>query len=173
MGALTMLAVVVFVLALTHRVGMAQSARPEYKIKADDPPIGSHIRRDAVSGGPAIPINKRYHELSAEERAIVHGWYESIAPGDEPPFPLDGLKPIHNAVRQGQARYLINGKVFVIATVGSRGDVAEVKVIGSPDADMTKFIASVLMLTKFKPAVCGGQACKMDFPLAWAFQVTR
>jgi hypothetical protein len=98
----------------------------------------------------------------------VHRWYESIAPGDEPPFPLDGLKPV---VWKGQAKLLGTGELFLIATVEANGVVAQVKAIGSPSPEMTKFASTVLLLTKFKPAVCAGRPCKMDFPLWYSFRV--
>jgi len=155
---------------LAHLDCMAQTSNPEYSIKFENPPIGSHIRRDAVRGSP-IPINRSYHELTPEQRASVHRWYESIAPGDEPPFPLDGLKPVHDAVRKGQAKLLVTGELFLIATVEANGVVAQVKAIGSPSPEMTKFASTVLLLTKFKPAVCAGRPCKMDFPLWYSFRV--
>jgi hypothetical protein len=49
--------------------------------------------------------------------------------------------------------------------------VSGVKAWGSPSPEMTKFAASVLLLTRFKPAICGGQKCRMDFPLKYLFIV--
>lgn len=148
----------------------AQTANPEYRIKFENPPIGSHIRRDAVHGSP-IPINWSYHELSPEHRAIVHRWYEYIAPGDEPPFPSDGLKSVHDAIRKGQAKLLVTGDLFLVATVEATGEVSGVKAFGSPSPEMTKFAGAVFLLTKFKPAVCGGRPCKIGFPLWYSFRV--
>jgi len=155
---------------LAHFGCTAQKSIPEYSIKFENPPIGSHIRRDAMRGSP-IPINRSYHELTPEQRATVHRWYENIAPGDEPPFPLDGLKPVHDAVRKVQAKLLVAGELFLIATVEANGEVAQVKAIGSPSPEMTKFASTIVLLTKFKPAVCAGRPCKMDFPLWYSFRV--
>ena len=150
--------------------GAAQTTPPEYVMKSDRPPTGSNIRREEVRG-TAVPMDRTYEQLTPEQRAIVHGWYESIAPGDEPPFPTEGTKPIHDAVRKGQAKLLVTGELFLKATVESTGDVSAVKAVGSPSPEMTKFAASVLLLTKFKPAVCGGRPCQMDFPLWYTFHV--
>lgn len=150
--------------------GTAQTTEPQYTIKQDDPPIGSHIRRDAVRG-KAVPIDLTYQQLSPEQRAVVHSWYESIPPGDEPPFPTEGMRPIHDAVRKGQAKLLVKGELMLIATVEASGEVSSVKAIGSPSPKMVKFASTVLLLTKFKPAVCAGQPCKMDFPLWYEFRV--
>jgi hypothetical protein len=51
--------------------------------------------------------------------------------------------------------------------------LSEVKAIGSPSPEMTQFAASVLLLTKFKPAICGGQPCKMDYPFRFAFVMPK
>ncbi|HJU70862.1 MAG TPA: hypothetical protein VJ603_03375 [Paucimonas sp.] len=149
---------------------IAQTPPAEYGIKFEEPSTGTRIRGEAVRRS-ALPINRTYEQLSPEERAIVHGWYEGIAAGNEPPFPAEGTKAIHDAVRKGQAKLLVTGELFLVATVEATGEVSTVKAVGSPSPLMTKFAASVLLLTKFKPAVCGGQKCRMDFPLYYSFRV--
>jgi hypothetical protein len=149
----------------------SQSLPPaEYGIKQDQPAIGSNILRYAVKPGN-IPINRRYAELTAEEKAIVHAPYEAIAPGDEPPFPADGLKPLFNAIRNGQRYLLVKGSLRLIATVDATGDVQSVEVLASPDAEVTTFVAKLLMATKFKPALCHGLPCRMEYPLNLQFNV--
>jgi hypothetical protein len=150
---------------------MAQQApSPQYGIKHEDPPIGSNIRRYAVSPSP-IPINRSYAELNGAERSVLHGWWERIPDGDEPPFPMEGLRPIHEAMRQAQYSLVVTGELFLVATVEPDGQVSAVKTIGSPTAEMTKFAATLLILTKFKPALCSGRPCRMDFPLHYLFRV--
>jgi hypothetical protein len=149
---------------------LAQTPKPEYGIREAEPRTGSAIRRYEVEGS-RIAINKRYSELSTEEKASLNQYYEMVEPGDEPPFPSDGLKPIHEAIRKGQGRLLVVGELILLATVSAAGEVIEVKAIGSPSPEMTKFAASVLLLTKFKPALCQGQPCKMDYPFRFVFHV--
>ena len=161
----------VFGLWLTVAQAHSQSLPPaEYGIKQDQPTIGSNIRRYAVKPG-RIPINRRYAELTAEERAIVHAPYENIAPGDEPPFPVDGLRPLFDAIRKGQRYLLVKGSLRLVATVDSNGDVQSVDVLASPDAEMTTFVGKMLMVTKFKPALCHRQPCRMEYPLDLQFNV--
>ena len=143
---------------------------PEYGIKDDRPAPGSALRPYAVKGS-ALPINKTYEQLSAEEKQAINNWYEYIAPGDEPPFPLEGLRPIYDALRKAQAKLLVNGELYIFATVDATGQVTSTKIIGNPSPEMTNFAASLLLLTKFKPAVCGGKPCVMDFPLRQMFVV--
>jgi hypothetical protein len=166
----TLVLPLVFTLLVGASACGAQQADPQYGIKFTDPPIGSNIRRYAVSPS-SIPINRSYGELSAAERAKLHQWWERIPEGDEPPFPIDGLRPIHDAVRQAQSKLLVTGELFLIATVEQDGQVSQVQAVGSPSPEMTKFSATVLVLTKFKPAVCSGHPCRMDFPVRYQFRV--
>lgn len=157
-------------LAALAPVSLAQSEKPEYGIKADQPETGSSIRRKLVEGS-RIPVNKTYAQLTEAERNEVKGWYEAIPAGDEPPFPADGLRPLLEAFGKAQQRLLVTGELFLIATVDATGKVVAVKAIGAPSPEMVKFGASVLLLTKFKPAVCGGSPCSMDFPMRQTFRV--
>lgn len=145
----------------------AQSTTPQYSIRAEEH-TSSMIRRRAAYGS-VLPLNRTYAELNADEKAILHGWYESMPPGDEPPFPAAGLKPIYEALINGQDRFAAQGELFLIASVGADGKVTEVKAIGSPGAEMVQFAGAVLILTKFKPAVCSGRPCRMEFPLRQYF----
>lgn len=36
---------------------------------------------------------------------------------------------------------------------------------------MATYVSSVLMLTKFKPAICGGVPCRMEYPFLYAFEI--
>lgn len=147
----------------------APAPAPEYAIRETDPRTGSNIRRSLIKGSP-IPINKRYEELSAEEKNSLNQSYESMGPGDEPPFPADGLKPIHQALAKAQQKLLVRGEIVLIATVAPDGNVAQVRAVGSPNAEMARFASTVLLLTKFKPARCKGEPCKMDYPFRFDFE---
>ena len=141
---------------------------PQYSIKESAPAVGSNIRRNTMEGS-RIPINRKYSELTPEEKAIVHGWWEHIPEGDEPPYPAEGLKSIHDAMAKAQEKLSVSGKLFLVATVEPDGTVSAVKVVGAPSQELVKFAGQVLLLTKFKPASCRGKPCKMDFPLQYNF----
>ena len=149
---------------------VALPADRQYDIKQDKPRTGSVVRRYEVRNS-TLPINKRFHELNASERELLNSLYENIQPGDEPPFPAEGLKTIYDAVGKAQQKLLVSGTLILVVTVSPSGDASAVKAIGSPSDEMTKFAASVLMLTKFKPAVCGGSPCQMDYPFSFSFAV--
>lgn len=109
-------------------------------------------------------MNRRYHELTDAERQVVNEFYEDVAPGDEPPFPADGLKPIIQAVYKAQRKLQVEGELKLIVSVDANGQATEVAALASPSPEMTKFASMVLLLTKFKPAVCGQKPCAMQFP---------
>ncbi len=133
-------------------------------LREDRPRIGSKIRKDVV-WSEKIPLNRTYEQLTPEQKQIVHSRYESMAPGDEPPYPLEGLKPIVSAIFKAQEKLAATGDLQLIVTVGPDGKSKEVNAYGSVDVpEMAKFAASVLYITKFKPAVCGGKPCTMEFP---------
>jgi hypothetical protein len=151
-------------------VALAQAqSQPQYGIKEDRPKTGSHIRQYAVKS-TRIPVNQSYNELSPEDKAAVHDQYEEIAPGDEPPFPERGLRALLDPIRKAQAELLVEGDLFLIVTVGPDGKAQKVTAIGAPSPEMTRFAAQVLLLTAYKPAMCGNQRCTMDFPLRVQFQ---
>jgi len=149
---------------------LAQPQKSEYQIKEDHPTTGSNIKRDVVTGS-AVPLNKRYGDFTPEEKVALHQYYETIAPGDEPPFPSKGLRPIHSAIQKGQAKLLVSGDLTIFATVSAEGNVTKIEAMESPSTEMTKFVASVLLETKFKPAVCAGKPCEMQYPFAYSFRV--
>ncbi len=145
-----------------------QSA-PRYSLKQDQADTGSNIRRDVVAGS-VIPLDKRYSELTPEQQAFVKSQYEQLGPNDEPPFPIDGLGPIYKAIAAAQQKLLVSGNLTVAVEVNNQGEATSVSVLRSPDPQMVKFVASVLMLQKYKPASCGGIPCKMQFPFRITFQ---
>ena len=143
---------------------------PQYGVKESEAPIGSNIKR-YVASGSRIPVNRTYAELSAEEKAFVSSYYEKMGAGDEPPFPIEGLGPIYSAIAKVQQKLLVTGKLTLVASVDSTGTVTEVQVVESPSKAMTQAAASVVVLSKFKPALCANRPCKMEFPFNFAFEV--
>ena len=65
------------------------------------------------------------------------------------------------------------GELSLVAPIDSTGQASSVDVLRAGDAVLARRVASVLMLTKYKPAVCGGRPCAMDFPLRLAARIER
>jgi len=152
-----------FVFALCALTATAQDSPPQYTLKRAPAP-GSLVQRLGAKS-PELPLNRRYAELTPSEKAIVRGWYEPLKPDDEPPYPVRGLRPVVEAMMKAQGRLGYEGELHLDATVDPDGRVSAVKVLRSPDPEMSRIAATVLVDTPFKPALCAGQPCQMDFPL--------
>lgn len=147
----------------------AQEKPSQYSADEYRPSTGTAIVRKMIEGG-RVPLNKQYHELSDQEKAVVNSYYEHIAPGDEPPFPQDGLMPIYDAWIKGRKKLPnMQGPMLLVASIDKKGEVTDVQIIETPSMTFAQYAASVLLLTKFKPAVCRGEPCKMDFPFYMNF----
>lgn len=150
-------------IALGALTATAQDSPPQYTLKRSPAPGSLDPRVGATS--PDLPLNRRYAQLTEGEKAIVRGWYEPLRPGDEPPYPERGLRPMVEAMMKIQGRLGYEGDLHLDATVDPDGRVSVVKVLRSPDAEMSRLAATVLVDTPFKPALCAGQPCRMEFPV--------
>jgi len=61
----------------------------------------------------------------------------------------------------------------IFVDIDAAGVPSNASVIKSPDPQLTRAVAEVLMLTKFKPAVCRGKSCAMGYPFRMTFNVDR
>ena len=133
----------------------------KYKIKEAEPATGSNIRRDVIKS--SMPLDKTYRELSNEHKAMVRAEYEAMPPEDEPPFPLEGLGPLYDTLRKVSNKLDNLGDIVFIVTVDSSGEGVSARVIKADDAQIGRYAAQVAMMTRFKPALCAGKPCTMDF----------
>jgi hypothetical protein len=143
---------------------------PIYALKQEVASTGTNIPRRAVTSG-RIPLNRRYADLTADEKDVVKSAYEAMYPLDEPPYPADGTLPIFRAVRTLQSKLLAQGDLTLFVDVDAQGKATAVSVMQSPDPKLAQAVAEVLMLTKYKPAVCRGQPCSMGYPFRMTFSV--
>jgi hypothetical protein len=143
--------------------------RKKYALNTDV--TGSYIAEHHISN-LQVPANKTYAQLTREERQVVKESYEKMAKDDEPPYPLHGVMGILRASETFQRKFLVRGELDLAVTVDSHGTATSVEVYKSPDAQLTKAMASVLMLEKYKPAVCNGSPCQMKFPFKAMYHVT-
>ena len=157
--------------AAAGSAGAADELPPaRYDLKQQAASTGTHLTRKVVSGS-AIPINRRYADLMPDEQRLVKSHYEPMLPFDEPPFPANGLQPIFEAVRGIQHNLLASGELTMFVEIDANGDAVSVSVLKSPDPKLTQALAGVLMLTKYKPAICAGAPCKMGYPFRMKFTV--
>ena len=155
------LAGLLFVCA-SHSAAADQSAT--YGIKEAAPATGSMVKRSVITGN--VPFDKTYAQLTPEQRQHVKDNYEAMPADDEPPFPVDGLAPMMKALQKGASLFHVNGTLAMTADIGPDGQPRKIDVLKAPDdPQFRQFAVSLLMITRYKPAVCGGKPCAMGFPL--------
>ncbi|WP_338768753.1 hypothetical protein [Massilia sp. METH4] len=150
-------------LALSATLANAQ----EYRMKEEEPRTGTLLKRE--NARLSLPPDKTYAELSESDKARLRGMYEGMGPDDEPPYPARGYRSLLRAMSQVQERLHVTGNVDMGVIVGADGRASEVKVYGSSDPQLTTVIANVLVLEKYKPALCHGKPCSQEFPFRMQF----
>lgn len=151
--------------ASAQGVTTVEPARETFSLRAADPEIGSHLPRRLTSNS-AIPLDKRWEDLSAAHQKIWSQQYQRMGPDDEPPFPRRGLQSIYRAFDlASKGRVSSSGVIDMEVMIDSQGVPQEVRVITTPGADATRVMAAVLLSESFKPALCRGQPCAMAFPV--------
>lgn len=167
------LLVAVSVLASGHAHAQATSAEMPGRMTGQQAPTRNYgsatqstgtILKKGIRWESKVPLNKTYAQLTPEQKEILHAQYENIAPGDEPPFPEKGIKPIFNAISNAQHILQARGDLSMTVTVGPDGKAVQVEDFSNVyNAQMREALQNALMLTKYKPAMCNGAPCTMQF----------
>jgi len=147
----------------------ASAIAETYRLRDERPEAGSRIRPDAAIW--ALPFDKTYAELTDAQKRILRSAYIDLPPEDEPPYPLKGMKPVMRQISKAQRALLAKGSLFAVATVDASGDVQKVDFFETPNDQMARAVGFVLIKTKFKPGVCGGVPCVMEYPFQMRFEV--
>ncbi|WP_157201476.1 energy transducer TonB [Massilia sp. Root418] len=163
----------VLILALASAVPLAAAAQtgepaPRHTLKESEPPTGSSIKRNISSG--RFPYDKAYADLSDADKALLRANYEDMGPDDEPPFPLRGYKAVFKALYEIQRKLAITGVIDIGIMVDAEGKGTSVKVYRSPDPELTRIVAALMIVEQYKPALCHGQPCTQEFPFKVRFE---
>jgi hypothetical protein len=134
-----------------------------FSIRESEPRIGTNLQGRVATG--ELPFDKRYSELTQDQKNKFKAQYQSMADDDEPPFPIDGLASLYKPIVQAQQSLLLDGPLEMEVEVDATGRAKSVSVRKSPSAEMTQVAAAALMFQAYKPAVCRGNPCAMVFPL--------
>lgn len=152
--------------ACVQGVVAADLPRKQFELRVEE--TGTRFGRAAMTSA-GLPLNRRYADLDASEKAAVRANYEGMPEDDEPPFPADGLLPVMTTLHIGAERGFPKGKLAIVVDVDSTGKVQHAQTFGKVDADFSRFAASVLARTPFKPAVCAGKPCAMQYVMRIEF----
>src|SRR3990170_3274502 len=109
---------------------------------------GSILKRE-LRWKSKIPLNKTYDQFTPEQKAEFRALYAALPEGDEPPFPVQGLKPLFNAIKQGQNVLQARGELNLAVTVGPDGKALKVEDFGGVGGvnahEMTNYVQSVFL----------------------------
>ena len=160
------------VLATLSTLALSVSAADaeRYQLKEDIKLLGFIPGHTVGNAEFVIPFDKGYQVLTVAQQRRLKAAYVDMGESDEPPFPVGGLKDIYGPITEGQQRLLTEGAFRADVEVDAAGDPVAIAVYRSPSEAVTKFVANIIMLTKFKPAICSGVPCKMGFPVRITFQ---
>jgi hypothetical protein len=62
------------------------------------------------------------------------------------------------------------GDLTIFVNVNSKGEETGVRIIQYDYIDFAKAVSYVLVPAKYKPAICCGKPCKLEFPFRLAFK---
>jgi hypothetical protein len=145
--------------------GSAMAQQLPYRIT--DTIVGSVIPQDIIRS--SAPIEGRYSELTPEQKAAVASDYENLAAGDEPPYPLYGVRHLLAPVVRYVDADRPLGPLTASVVIDSQGKPGKITVYESSDQVLTRFVASQLAMEEYKPAMCQGQPCAMTYVLRLEF----
>ncbi|HEV2702040.1 MAG TPA: hypothetical protein VGV09_10445 [Steroidobacteraceae bacterium] len=132
--------------------------------------LGSMIPKPLTTGID-VPLDKNYAQLTPAEQQRVRFLYESMPATDIPPYPLHGPRKIIEAAEKLQSALQVTGDLALAVTVSGKGEPLRVDILRSPDKQMSKVMAEVLLLEKYTPALCKGVPCQMQYPFRVHFLV--
>ena len=156
-------------LASSLLTSAAQAER--YQLKEDTKLFGFIPGHTIDNAESDVPFDKAYEQLTVVQQRSLKSAYVEMGESDEPPFPIGGLKTIYEPITEGQQQLLARGLFRADVEIDSDGTPIAVAVYRSPSSAMTRLISSIVLLSKFKPAVCSGSPCKMGFPILIKFGI--
>jgi hypothetical protein len=131
---------------------------------------GADLNRMVMRG--ALPYDRSYEQLTPEQKAVVRAEYDVVGPNDEPPYPKYGLADVADAVSRMSVRDPIEGEVILTVRVDESGDAKSVSIYKTPDARLSNLVALMVTRSKFKPGLCEGRPCAMDYVFRYYFKIS-
>lgn len=134
-----------------------------YPLPETQPRTATNLKARLAIGD--IPFDKRYAELTQEQKNKFKAQYQSMSDDDEPPFPIDGLDGLYKPIIEAMQSLRLQGPLDMEVEVDSTGKAKSVSVRKSPGPAVTEVAAAALMFHTYKPAVCSNKPCASVFPL--------
>jgi len=148
---------------------VAQQAEERFQLKAAGTRALNDFESTKYAPSATLPFDKSYAELTPAQKAIVRRSYALLHPDDEPPYPEHGAKQISEVMHQWQALALVDGSLIFRVLVDSSGHAKSVTFLSSPYPKLNDLIVLLMGRITFKPALCGGVPCEMNYPFCFSF----
>jgi hypothetical protein len=146
------------------KVAVDPATVEHFKLQADNARVGTNLK-STIAHNDGVPFDKGYADMTPEQQAKIRARYPLLEDGDEPPYPLKGVAQHFKWVNEAAERLNIpNSKLRLLVQIDSSGKAVSVSVLETPDPKLTEVVASMMVETKFKPAICGGKPCAMMYP---------
>jgi len=120
----------------------------------------------------ALPYDRSYEQLTPEQKAVVRAEYDNVGPNDEPPYPKYGLADVADAVSRMSVRDPIEGEVILTVRVDESGEAKSVSIYKTPDTRLSNLVALMVTRSKFKPGLCEGRPCTMNYVFRYYFKIS-
>lgn len=146
-------------------MALSQSRSADTNVKEEVPETGTRVPK-TIASSQRFPLNKKWSELSEEDRAAFRSQYEDMPDTDEPPYPVDGMASIFRQLSIEAGRAGVYGEFIIDVTVNPEGKGTKVTLVKYSSVAAARVVAYVLVHAKYKPAVCHGKPCTMDFPFS-------
>ena len=146
-------------LAAIVAVPASAEAPAVYSVK--DTVVGTMVPQAIITS--AVPFDKTYAQMSAEQKAVIAQDYESLGAGDEPPYPALGLSHLSTYMMRLAEMTGTSGPLVATVDVGPDGQARTVSVFKSPDTRLTSMVTTLLARESYKPAKCAGSPCAMTY----------
>lgn len=127
----------------------------------------NHVRSliPAETAISSVSGNK-WADLTESERRIIMADYPAMEDGDEPPYPVNGTRPLMAAmVKVGYVDFSFEGDMHMNVLVSAEGRPISATTVGQLPPEVAQYLGGILMITAFKPAVCHGKPCQMLLPV--------
>lgn len=150
--------------------GLAEPATATARYAIKEETTGSRLGRTAVNA--YLPPGATWEALTDVQKNTVRANYPALEAGDEPPFPARGEGPLLKAVSMINDKLgAESGYLGVNVLVGKDGQAIRVTTYGQPSPQLVKAISTLVMLERYKPALCRGEPCEMIYPVHFNFSV--
>lgn len=141
-----------------------------FSLKDEQPATGTHLRRDSAIG--FAPMDAGWQALTPEQQNLVRSAYPALDDGDEPPYPLNGTRALYGNFAKLYRKFTdYRGDALVHVTVDAEGKPSSVSTYGVKHAEFARALSAIILLQRFKPALCAGTPCAMLYPIRFSFVV--